>query len=107
MYLTDNLPPGGRSRGYICRYLFQNIETQKQPPSTPTHPGPGALPPIYKHHALKRTPLVRLFSIKLRTIYAVARGTRSHTPWHTRAREGSASAHITSRCDLDLVSPAH
>ena len=51
MYLTDYLPPGGQSRGYICRYLFQDIETE----AAALHTHPPALPPIHKHLTLKRT----------------------------------------------------
>ena len=42
MYLTDYPLPGGQSRGYICRYLFQNSETE----AASLHTHPSALPPI-------------------------------------------------------------
>ena len=50
MYLTDYPLPGGQSRGYICRYLFQNSETE----AASLHTHPSALPPIHKHHTLKQ-----------------------------------------------------
>jgi hypothetical protein len=85
--------PAVTSVGTSSRILRLRSSRPPHPPTT--HPGPGALPPIYKHHALKRTPLVRLFSIKLRTIYLIRGRTWyavAHTMAHTRPRglcEGS------------------
>ena len=63
--------PAVTSVGTSSRILRLRSSRPPHPPTT--HPGPGALPPIYKHHALENEP--NWFAYFQ---YSFARYTRSH-----------------------------